>query len=95
MRLSDPPATDLRVTLNTRIEALAAELLLRARHEPRQPMGLLARRLGVHVVREDLGGGLAGCALRRLATVVVAPSGYSARDEFTLAHELVEMFLPP
>lgn len=79
--------------LNARIEALAAELLASTHHQPGQPMRELAERLDVTVLERDLGA-LAGVTLRGLRAVVLSPSGYDARDEFTLAHELIELHLP-
>lgn len=35
-----------------------------------------------------------GAAIVPLRLIVISPSGYAARDEFTLAHELMELHIP-
>lgn len=80
------------MSLSRRVESIAEELLLRGRHQPGAPVRELAEKLGWRVVKQQLP--TEGLALRDAGTIVVSPTGYLARDEFTLAHELIEMVLP-
>lgn len=57
-------------------------------------MRVLLERLGVRVVTASSGCPVEGLAVRHEQTVVVRASGYAPRDEFTLAHELLELHLP-
>lgn len=75
-------------------EYLAEELLQRSRSRPGESLRVAARRIGVEVCEKELPEGVHGFAARRIRTVVISPSGYPARDEFTLAHELMEMHIP-
>jgi hypothetical protein len=50
--------------------------------------------LGIRLVERWMGAGVLGCTLRSIETIVLSPSGYAARDEFTLAHEVLEYFAP-
>lgn len=54
----------------------------------------LLERLGVKVFEHWMGEGACGAAFPELRTVVLSPSGYTPRDEFTLAHELMELHAP-
>jgi len=68
--------------------------LQRARAKPGETLRIAAERLGVRVCERELPEGVDGFAARHIRTVVVSPSGYSARDEFTVAHELIEIHAP-
>jgi Zn-dependent peptidase ImmA (M78 family) len=81
--------------LNQRAEELAAELRRRGRLHVDDAVSMreLAKRLGVAVFEQPMRG-LNGAALRSVRAILVSPSGYTPRDEFTLAHELAELHLP-
>jgi Zn-dependent peptidase ImmA (M78 family) len=74
-------------------EEIAAELRVRARLEDGDSMRVLAARLNV-AVHEQVLLSLNGKAARAAHAVILSPSGYEPRDEFTLAHELAELHLP-
>lgn len=42
----------------------------------------------------ELDPGVDGAAILAFRSIVLSPSGYAARDEFTLAHELMELHIP-
>lgn len=76
-----------------RAEALAAELRTRARCEIGAPIAQLASRLSVDVAAVHLPG-VRGAASAEERLIVYSPSGYAPRDEFTIAHELMELHVP-
>lgn len=78
--------------LSKRLEAIAEELLKKSHHQPGASALLLARLLGVNVVEAALGGREGFAFSDR--TVLVDPTGYTPRDEFTVAHEIAELHLP-
>jgi len=57
-------------------------------------MAQLADALGVRVVHARLPAGARGFALRQDRTVIIHPSGYPPREQFSLAHELIEINIP-
>lgn len=56
-------------------------------------MRLLAERLSVPILEHSVDG-LLGSAMRSVRAIMLSPSGYEPRDEFTLAHELAELHIP-
>jgi Zn-dependent peptidase ImmA (M78 family) len=74
-------------------EAIAAELRMRARLEEADSMRVLAARLNVPVHEHPLRC-MNGKAARQARAIILSPSGYEPRDEFTIAHELAELHLP-
>jgi IrrE N-terminal-like domain len=86
-------STCLPASLALAAEAIAAELRARGRLELNDSMRVLAARLGVSIHEHPVRG-LAGVAVRSAHAVLLSPSGYAPRDEFTLAHELMELYLP-
>lgn len=75
-------------------EEVGAELLRPARARIGTPMDQVAHGLGVRVIRAPLPMGARGFSLRADRTVFIRPSGYAPRDEFSIAHELVELHAP-
>ena len=75
-------------------EAIADDLLRRARTRVGESLRVAAKRLGVDVEEHQLDPGVHGAAIIRFRSIVLSPSGYTARDEFTLAHELMELHIP-
>ena len=77
-----------------RAEAIAEELLQRSRSSLGCSMREIAGRLGVELHVHDLPAAIAGMAIRERRAILLSPTGYAARDEFTLAHELMELHIP-
>jgi hypothetical protein len=75
-------------------EALATELLLRARLAPGSMMIDLASILGAEVEAMRMPTGTIGACCREEWSIVFEPTGYQPRDEFTIAHEIMELFAP-
>ena len=75
-------------------EAIAGELLARSRMGPGSSMVRVALALGYEVAARQLPDGIAGASARGCRWIFVAPSGYRPRDEFTIAHELMELHIP-
>jgi len=75
-------------------ENLADELLQRSRVLPGETLRKCAERIGVRIVEKRLPGASLGVAIASLRTIVLSSSGYGARDEFTIAHELMELHIP-
>jgi hypothetical protein len=79
--------------LNARAEALASEILRRSRQTLGTPMARVAQRLGIDVEAMHLPY-RRGVASPEERAILYKPSGYGPRDEFTIAHELMELHLP-
>jgi Zn-dependent peptidase ImmA (M78 family) len=54
----------------------------------------LAAKLGHEVEELRVKARVRGLCIRAQRRLLVAPSGYAPRDEFTLAHEMMELYLP-
>lgn len=54
----------------------------------------IAARLGIHLEHIDMPPGVLGLALRAERAILYGPSGYAPRDEFTVAHEIMELHIP-
>jgi Zn-dependent peptidase ImmA (M78 family) len=54
----------------------------------------IARRLRIDVERVQLPPGVLGVSSRSAWAILYEESGYRPRDEFTVAHELMELHLP-
>lgn len=54
----------------------------------------LLERLGLTLRERDIDAPIRGASLRGLSRVLLVPSGYHPRDEFTIAHEIIESFFP-
>ena len=81
--------------LHRQVEALAAELLQKARMEPGGSVRLLAERLGHRVIeRPNCKARVRGFSVRRPHEIYLIPSAYEPRNQFTIAHEIMELMLP-
>lgn len=74
-----------------RAEEEATRLLLLSGLLPGAAPRDIARRLGIRVFEVDLPPEVLGASQRGKNRILLNPSGYPARDEFTIAHELFEL----
>jgi hypothetical protein len=80
--------------LLSQAEEAASEIRARSRLEPGTPMRDVCRALGVDIEEDRLNSRVRAISFRSESLILLRPSGYRPRDEFSIAHELLELYGP-